>query len=187
MADLTISLDAEMRGAALVLRYTVRNGLSQDVYLLNRVHSASPPMMTPDLAYVELDAAERLVRVYKGIPSQPPGLSSGPPVPAAPYVTPVRAGAAFSEIVHIPAPVRIYRAYGRTPPRLLPPEETITTFRGVSFDLGWYARAPGVTESPSTALGQPVILPTGYKTIPPIHVMRGPVVELAVPVILPPR
>ena len=186
MSDLAIGLRAELRDGRLVLRYSVRNDLGRDVYLENRLYTSSPRLLSPDIAYVELDVPDRLVRVYKGTPSQPPGRMSGPPVLISPYVTPVRAGTVYSETIRIPAPVRIFRAYGASPPVLMPPEERINAFRGVSLDLAWYAREPGVIETAGVRFDQPVILPSGYKTIPALHVVRSPVVELSVPVILPP-
>lgn len=186
MADLTLVLQAEVRADQLVLRYTVRNGLAQDAYLLNRLYTSSPPRMSPDIAYVELEAASRVVRVFKGLAPIPSGPTSGPTAPVAPYVTPVRAGATFSEFVRIASPVRVYREYGRSPRPLLPPEEHITQFLGVSFALGWYARAPGVTEVPDTAFDQPVVLPAGFRGMPDIRTIRSEVVPLGIPVILPP-
>lgn len=192
MADLTVVLQAEMQRDQLVMRYTVRNGLGQDVYVLNRLFTSVPPRMSPDIAYVELDGANQVVRVFKGLAPMPSAGSSepnaprrsGPTEPVAPYVTPVRAGATYSEIVRQEAPVRVYREYGHSPPRLMPPEERIAQFRGVSFALGWYARAPGVTEAPVEAFGQKLILPAGFRGMPEIHTTRSNVVEMSIPVIV---
>ena len=186
MAELTLALQAEVQRDQLVLRYAVHNGLAQDVYLLNRLFTSLPPRLSPDIAYVELEAASGLVRVFKGLAPIPGTPTSGPTAPVAPYVTPVRAGASYSEIVRLEAPVRVYREYGRSPPRLFPPEEKTATFRGVSFALGWYARTEGVTERSMEAFGQKMLLPTGFRVMPEIHTAHSAVVEVSIPVVLPP-
>ena len=193
MAELTLGLQAEIQHDQLVLRYVARNGFAHDIYLLNRLFTMSPPRMSPDIAYVELEAATGMVRVFKGLASIPGGPSapgaprtSGPVAPVAPYVTPVRAGAAYSEVVRLETPVRVYREYGRSPPRHMPPEEHVTNFRGVSFAVGWYARTEGVTEAPTEAFGQKLILPAGFRTMPDIRTTASPVVALSIPVVLPP-
>src|SRR5262245_19890596 len=115
MDDLTLSVRAGIADGRLHVQYTVANHRSRDAYLLNRLFTTSgEPRMSPDIAYVELDEAERIARIFKGMFPLPPGMS-GPPVPIAPYVSPVRAGASFTETIKLVLPLRIYREYGRSP------------------------------------------------------------------------
>jgi hypothetical protein len=162
MADLVMTMTTAVVGGALALTYTVRNEASQDAYLLNRLYTDSPSAMTADVAWVELDAAGQTARVTKGIPDLPVGISSGPTVPMAPYVTPLRAGASFTETIRLPLPLRISRAYGRSPlPK--PGQDKLAVFHRMNFNLQYYWREPGMTETPTTAFGQPVVLPGGFR------------------------
>lgn len=185
MAALELALRAVVQNDVLACSYVVRNDGDRDVYLLNRLFTSSPPLMSPDIAYVELDLASRVIEVSKGLAELPPGIS-GPPVPVAPYVSPVRAGGTFGETVHIALPVRTRREYGRSPQPRPPGDEKIEEFSGVSFSVQWYPRAPGVTEVHNSAFGQQVIMPTGYRSMPPIEWLRSDVVALRIPVVLPP-
>lgn len=183
MDDLVLTLRATIAAGTLLLNYTVQNRTEHDAYLLNRLFSDSPPALSADIAYVELDPSTETASVRKGIPDLPPGMS-GPPVPVAPYVTPVRAGASFSETVRLALPLRIARAYGRSPqPR--PGHETIAAFHGVTFNLQYYWREPGVSEKADTAFGQPVVVPYGFRTAPRFGLLRAHVAPIDIPVVIP--
>jgi hypothetical protein len=184
VSSLILSLQAEISAGALLLRYGVQNRGARDVYLLNRLFSSSPRRMSPDIAYVEVDPQTQLVHVFKGIPQIPPG-ASGPPVPMAPYVTPVRAGADFAETVRIALPVRVYRAYGRSPRPGPPNSERIAEYRGVDFKLAWYERGDGVVEVEDMAFDQHVIVPARFRTPPTVELSTTNVVPLAIPVVVP--
>jgi hypothetical protein len=184
VSDLTLSLQAEISAGALVLRYGVQNRGARDVYLLNRLFSSSPRRMSPDIAYVEVDQQTQLVHVFKGIPQIPPG-ASGPPVPMAPYVTPVRVGTDFAETVRIALPVRVYRAYGRSPRPGPPNSERIAEYRGIDFKIGWYERADGVVEVEDMAFDQRVIIPARFPAAPTMQLSTTDIVPLAIPVVVP--
>ncbi len=152
MADLQLHFRIQREADTLVLQYGVENPSQRDVYLLNRVHDQSL-QTSPEMIYIELDRANRIVVAYKNIPEIP----SGPPptMPVAPYVTPVRAGARFAETVRIPLPVREFRAYTAVPEDGRP-----KTYAGLSFTLGYYWSVPGMQESTQQIVpGVEVIIP----------------------------
>lgn|GEM_PF-3227147 len=150
--DLHMSLSAEIVDGVLLMQYTVVNSSNRDVYLLNRVYDSSM-QPKPDLIYIELLAGERTVHAYKDIPPIPEGFA--PAMPHCPYVTPVRAHQRYAETVHIPAPVREFRAYFEQPSRLVE-----ATYPLLSFSLGYYWSVPGMKE-PTERLnsGVEVLLP----------------------------
>jgi len=138
MPELRVLTKLEQVGGLLVLSYGVDNQTNRDVYLLNRVHDQSL-RTSPDLVYVEFNREQRLVSAYKKIPAIPPGLS--PTMPAAPYVTPLRAGKRFMESIRIELPVREFSAYAPAP------EKTRAAhYRGLIFTLGYYWSVPGMKE-----------------------------------------
>jgi hypothetical protein len=184
MRQLVLQVAAEIRERQLVVHYAVQNNGERDVYLLNRLHRASPPEMSPDIAYVELDPNNGLVEVSKRIPDAPATGGSGPPVPVAPYVTPVRVGETFDEAIHLALPVRIYREYGRSPiPD--PDRDRVIEYQGVRLVLGYYWRDPGVTETEGVALGQAVIIPGNFPHFPELLQIATQVVPLVIPVVEP--
>ncbi len=185
MADLDLSVRAGIVNGRLDVQYTVANQRSRDAYLLNRLFTTSgEPRMSPDIVYVELDEATSTARLFKGLFPLPPGMS-GPPVPIAPYVTPVRAGSLFSEMMHLALPLRVYREYGRSPPPRPPREEHTATFRGITFAVSWYWRDPGVVEVEQTVYSQLVVVPSRFTTMPTIQTLDSGIVPIAVPVVLP--
>jgi hypothetical protein len=167
----------DVHDGKLVIQYTVRNRGHRDAYLLNRLHRASPPEMSSDIAYVELDRSQGVIEVSKRIADAPATGGSGPPVPVAPYVTPVRAGQTFDETIRLALPVRIYREYGRSPAPD-PQRERVSEYRGVRLVLGYYWRDPGVTETSGIVLEQPVLIPGSFPRYPE---MRWPAIPCAAP------
>jgi len=184
MSQLALRVAAYVQEEQLVIRYAVHNNGVHDAYLLNRLHRASPPEMSPDIAYVELDANNGVVEVAKRIADTPITSGSGPPVPVAPYVTPVRVDETFSETIQLALPVRIYREYGRSP-MPDPDHERVVEYQGVRLTLGYYWRDPGVTETPGVALGEAVIIPGGFPRFPELLQIVSPVVPVRVPVVEP--
>lgn len=182
MAEPTLVLEAVLEPQALALRYTVRNPLPNDIYLMNRIPDGQPQTLAPDHAWVELLPESALVQVYKGAPGFPAGFS-GPPVPVSPQVTPVRSGATFVEVMRLKLPVRIHRAYGRSPEPAR--DDRLETYQGVLLQLQWYAREPGVREMEQQYYGTTVLIPTGFPRIPPVHLLQSAPVPVAVPVAVP--
>jgi hypothetical protein len=184
MSQLALRVVADVQEEHLVIRYAVHNNGVHDAYLLNRLHRASPPEMSPDIAYVELDSQNGVVEVSKRIGDTPITAGSGPPVPFAPYVTPVRVNETYSETIKLALPVRIYREYGRSPAPD-PDRDRVVEYQGVRFALGYYWRDPGVTETPSVALGEAVIIPGNFPRYPELLLIASPVVAVRVPVVEP--
>jgi hypothetical protein len=142
----------EVTAKVLLLHYAVENRGSRDAYLLNRVHDQSL-QTSPDLVYIELAHEQRVVRAYKNIPPIPPGMS--PTMPAAPYVTPVRAGQSFRETVRMAVPVREYSAYAA-----VPEHGRTVQYAGLAFVLGFYWSVPGMKEHTQEIVpGVEVIIP----------------------------
>lgn len=183
MNDLELRVAVTVNDGSLNLHYEVSNPRDQDAYLLNRLFRSSPaPEMSPDIAYVDFLTDRHLVRVKKGIFAFPPG-SSGPPVPIAPYVSPVRAGGRFTETIHLPLPLTAYSEYGlhlRNGPNV-----RIVEMSGIMLTLDWYWRDEGVSEKESSVFGQTVILPVGFKQMPAIHQLVSNAVAIRVPAAVP--
>jgi hypothetical protein len=185
MSQLAVEVGAEVRDGQLLIRYTVRNKDERDAYLLNRLPRGSPPKLSPDFAYVELDAKSRILVVSKRMASVPSTGTSGPTVPVAPYVTPVRAGGAFTETIRLAIPVRIYREYGRSPAPD-PHGDRAVEYQGLRLVLGYYWRDPGVTETPGEAAGgEPVILPGSFPRFPEMLEFASELVPVRVTVFEP--
>jgi hypothetical protein len=138
MADLQLLAHLERAGDALLLHYSVENNAARDAYLLNRVHDQSL-QTTSDFVYIDFDRERRLVSAYKKVPAIPAGMA--PTMPAAPYVTPLRAGQRFSETLRIALPVHEYSAYAPLPENGQP-----ASYRGLRFTLGYYWSLPGMKE-----------------------------------------
>ena len=153
MADMRLVAGVKREADALLLEYRVTNQAPRDAYLLNRVHDQAM-RTSPDLIYLELDRSRRLVNAYKKIPVIPQGMR--PTVPAAPYVTPLRAGTTLTETVRIPLPVREFTAYGR-----IPENGRLMSYRGLWFTLGFYWSVPGMRERQQQIIpGVEVVVPT---------------------------
>jgi hypothetical protein len=138
VTELLLQTRLELTPDALLLRYSVENRAARDAYLLNRVHDQSLAT-NPDLIYIELDRERRVVRTYKKVPNIPKGMS--PTMPAAPYITPLRAGQSFDETVRIALPVREYSAYAPAPER-----GRTVVYAALTFALGYYWSVPGMKE-----------------------------------------
>jgi hypothetical protein len=162
MGELVMTITTAVVGGVLALTYTVRNDTKHDAYLLNRLYTDSPPAMTADIAWVELDFEGQTANVTKGMPDLPAGSASGPPVPMSPYVTPLRAGASFTETIKLPLPLHIVRAFGRSP-QSTQAQGTLVPVHRLNLSVQYYWREPGMTETASKAFGQPVILPGGFR------------------------
>ena len=153
MSELRLQTRLEHAGNSIVVHYRVENNTPRDAYLLNRVSDAS--MRTrPDLIYIDLDHASRIVHTFKKIPDIPRGINVS--MPTAPYVTPLRAGQTFEESVHIPLPIREFRAY--TP---IPQNGREVVYLGLTFTLGYYWTVPGMKEQTQQIIpGVDVTVPT---------------------------
>jgi hypothetical protein len=143
----------EPAGKVLVLHYGVENQTMRDAYLLNRVHDHSL-RTNPDFVYIELDRARRIVRTCKDVPAIPAGMN--PTMPAAPYVTPLRAGQNFTETIQIALPVREFSAYVS-----VPENGRTEQYGGLTFTLGYYWSLPGMKEHAQEIVpGVEVLIPT---------------------------
>jgi hypothetical protein len=174
---MTINLraSAKIESGALVIDYEVSNDGDVDIYLLNRLFDAVEGKLSPDIAYVALDNSAHIVEVRKVLADIP---TPNPTSPVAPYVTPVRAHGHFSEVIHLRLPVRRYQQYESNRAEGGAPGE----YEGVRLTLAYYARQPGVIEERTTAFGQPVILPKGFKGFPAIARFSSAVMQLPIPV-----
>jgi hypothetical protein len=176
---LRLAIQCEIRANTLLVHYGVQNQANLDVYLLNRLHDLGYKI-SPDLAYVELDRQKRLVYIYKKVPDIPPGVS--PTMPISPFVTPLRAGARFDEIVHISLPIHECHAYPKIDPHQQQGRSAV--YHGLYFALQYYWSVPGMKERNDVVNGVPVIIPVsppGTKLNPGI--LSSSVVSLDVPVI----
>ena len=176
-STLRFDVKAELRSGRLVITYSVQNAGPSAVYLLNRVPDISM-QTSPDLIYVERRKDQKLVFAYKNIPAIPPGVS--PPMPISPYVTVVRAGAHFEEIVNLATPVREFDAY-------LPPPITgqVVNYAGVQLEVGYYSEVPGLQESEIQVVPGVKALVT---RLPPgkaldFRKLTSPIIPLVVPVL----
>lgn len=181
MSDLSLTAAARISSGILELRYELRNGARQDVYLLNRLFVSVQELMSPDVIYIDPKPDAKIVELGKylaDLPGQP-----NPSVPVAPFVTPVRAGESFVEIVRMALPLRRYMEYEEKPA----PADTdrIETYDGLDMRLGLYWREPGVYEDVTSAFGQEVIIPKGYKGFPRFETLHSGIVRLPIPVSVP--
>jgi hypothetical protein len=177
MEELRMQTRLERVNDFLALHYEVESHSTRDAYLLNRINDLSL-QTTPDLIYIELDHGRRLVRAYKKIPDIPPGMS--PTMPIAPYVTPLRAGQKFNEVVRIRLPVREYLAY-----TAVPTEGRTVAYAGLTFTLGYYWSVPGMKERVQQIVpGVEVLIPTPP---PAVHIefadLSSHVMQLEFPVV----
>lgn len=177
MSPISFVVGAHVVGDSLMIRYTVHNGGPVDIYLLNRLHRSNPPEISPDLAYVELDTEHRCIVVSKRLASIPTTGASGPTVPVAPYVTPVRAGESYEETFHLTLPVHAYREYG-----LSPNAARLERYRSLRLIVAYYERAPGMTESQDIAYGEPVVVPGNFPSYPRFLELSDEVSDLDVEV-----
>lgn len=138
MTDLRLTAKADVEHDQLLLTYSVENTSDRDAYLLNRVYDNSL-LPRPELAYVELQHAERTLRVYKDVPPIPDGFR--PVMPHFPYVTPLRAKQTLTETLPIPLPVREFRAYVKRAT-----DFTEARYERLTFAIGYYWSAPGMQE-----------------------------------------
>jgi hypothetical protein len=162
----------------LVLRYRVNNSGPVDAYLLNRLFRTSPEWsLSPDVVYVELDHDAQTVWLSKRLADLPEGVNITAPV--APFVTPVRAGASFTEDVRVPLPVAEYWEY---PPPNLGEATRERTYRAVYFTLGYYWRPDGTREETRDIHGTAVVMP---HTPPGVRLQFGRLESKTVPLALP--
>lgn len=157
MADeLVLETRFEVTPNSLNLTYKVENRGNLDAYLLNRLYRPGPPMdLSPDLVYTRLERNLKAVVLEKKIANIPGDRNVAAPV--APFVTPVRSGASFSETIRVPIPVNEYREYSllghpKNPPRLV-------EYQRASFTLGFYWSAPGVVDQTQNYDGVTVVIP----------------------------
>jgi hypothetical protein len=137
----------------LLLRYRVNNNGPVDAYLLNRLYRTTPEWsMSPDIVYVEFERRTETIWFSKRLADVPPNVTA----PVAPYVTPVRAGASFTEDVRVPLPVGEYQEYG---PREPAAETRERTYHAAYFTLGYYWRPEGTREEARDVQGTPVVMP----------------------------
>lgn len=182
--SLEFRVEALPRQGILHIRYAVRNDAARDVYLLNRLYRLSPPAFSADIAYVQLERAERLVLVSKKVAEVPPNMQ--PTSLVSPYVTPVRAGATFTETFRVPMPLRVTLEYGQSPPPQPPDRERITEYRGMRLAIEYFWRHEGMTETTAVRQDQEVTLPGGYRRPLDRGFLVSPVVPVPLPVIEPP-
>lgn len=184
-AGLEMHVRFEVAGQQLALDYEVRNGAARDVYLLNRLYRSTPAwQMGPDVVYIELVPGTKTVRLFKKLADLPKGVNVTSPV--APFVTPLRAGGTFHEIVRIPLPVREYLEYSMRSPQ--PAGETPTAvFQNVTFTLGYYWKVEGTREETRPIRGTEVVMPIGKRDKrPEFGLLESGPVHLELPVALPP-
>jgi hypothetical protein len=174
--SLQLAANFALSGHDLVLDYQVVNHDRRDVYLLNRLSRSG--RISPDVIYVHLDEATETILLSKKVADLPDGLS--PTSPVAPFVSPVRAGAKFSEQVRVPVPVHCYHQYLSTDES----RGEMKRFRYVRFKLGYYWRPPGATERTQSIGGVAVILPI-FAGRPEFGELETKRIAIEVPVIVP--
>jgi hypothetical protein len=183
---LTLTTSFALEGQELVLRYEVHNGDDRDVYLLNRIPGMPPERnLSTNNIYIGVDRASRTVKLYKRIPGYR-GKGTGPTSLVSPYVTPVRAGTTFREEVRLPLPLLPWEEYGQG---VYGPNGTIRgkqkAYHQITFELGFFWRAPDTTETPKEAYGEQVILPYSPSHYPQFGELRSQAVSLELPVMEP--
>lgn len=185
MADaLELSATFSFADDHLLLRYRVNNNGPVDVYLLNRLYRTTPEWdMSPDVVYIELDRRTQTVWFSKRLADLPAGVNVTAPV--APFVTPLRAGASFTEDVRVPLPVEEYRQYGLREPGIGPGTRE-RTYQAAWFTIGYYVRPDGTNEETRNVQGTDVVMP---RTPPGVRLQFGrldsKVWQLAIPVLEP--
>ena len=157
MDDLTFEVRAAVKDQQLVAGYRVTNHSRRDAYLLNRLYRSTPVWsVSSDIAFVEFDRASSLVQVSKRIPTLPPGMTANHPY--KPFVTPVRSGQSFSEVIRLPIPLTEFKQFGNTPPvDDRAPEEIM--LRGLTLQIQYFWRPDGMEEVMVPVQGNVELMP----------------------------
>jgi hypothetical protein len=165
----------------LLLTYQVRNDAKRDVYLVNRLHTLTPFVFSPDVIYVELDPITKTIRFYKDHPTSPEEES---PVVILSDNSPVRAGATFQEEVHIRLPVFRYTGYSSSRP---PANGWPATYGHVYFSVAYWWRPEGAREEllDPYRTGTPFLTPVDCWPVPKEEqgILESDRVNLEVPVL----
>ena len=183
MPDTTqFDADIQYKDNTLFIDYTVKNDADQDLYLVNRLFKTTPAWDAgPHIAYIKLDVDNRQIQVSKKIADIPSDKYVAAPV--VPFVTPVRAGEEFAEMIQIPGPVKEYIQYGSRP---IDENAMPTEFESVTFELGYYWRAEGTTEREQEVQGEPYIIPNFPPgVLPNFGVFKAGPVAVNIPVVMP--
>jgi hypothetical protein len=168
---------AELREGRLLVKYSVLNPGPLAIYLLNRVPDVAM-LTSPDLVYIQQRRDQKVLFLYKDIPPIPPGVS--PTMPVAPYVTAVRSGERFEEVVRIDTPVREFSAYLPAPVG-----GDAVVYAGLQLELGYYSEVPGMQEREMQIVpGVKALIPSPPpgKSIE-LRKLTSPLVRLNVPVL----
>jgi hypothetical protein len=168
---------AELREGHLLVTYSVLNPGPLAIYLLNRVPDVAM-LTSPDLVYIQQRRDQKVLFLYKDIPPIPPGVS--PTMPVAPYVTAVRSGERFEEVVRIDTPVREFSAYLPSPVG-----GDAVVYAGLQLELGYYSEVPGMQEREMQIVpGVKALIPSPPpgKSIE-LRKLTSPLVRLNVPVL----
>lgn len=157
MPDFSFVVKATADQKTLTVGYRLVNNSGRDAYLLNRLYRSTPEwLMSPDVVFVDFDRSAGVAHLSKRIPPTPPGVNVT--MPYTPFVSPIRANATFSEVIHLPLPLHEYKQFGNKP---APPgkEPEIVRFAHVMLQVQYYWRPPGTTEETKDVQGTEVIVP----------------------------
>jgi hypothetical protein len=182
MSDaLSLQATFTLRDKELLLTYQVRNDAKRDVYLVNRLHTHTPFVFSPDIIYVELDPITKTIQLYKNHPTSPEDES---PIVIMSDNSPVRAGGTFQEEVHIQLPVFRYTGYSSSRP---PENGSPATYRRVYFSVAYWWRPEGAREEMIDVYrtGTPFLTPVDCWPVPKEErgILESDRVDLRVPVL----
>jgi hypothetical protein len=132
----------------VVIRYSVRNGSSEDIGLFNRITNVRADGTledSPDIAYVELDGERLLVRKL-ALPL-PQNVRMAAYVP--PYASKLAAGEVFTEEIELALPVRVMQPFKRValPGQVVADKPAVAT--SVRFEIGYFPISAGLQLVPS--------------------------------------
>lgn len=114
----------------LILDYQIANGLSEEIYLVNRlfIWTGDGMLVDPDLIYTQLLGSR--LRLSKAFVDVPDGLDEEPA--DAPFLTEVAPYAYFEERIEVPLPLEPFHPY-----HLLDWQDRVHQFAEVELALGW--------------------------------------------------
>jgi hypothetical protein len=120
----------EIRDDKLLIYYRVDNGLSEPIYLINRVFrwTSSGFSIDPNLVYTEIIGDRlQLTKAYINVPED-----IDVEAPEVPFLTEIAASDRFEENISQPLPLEPYHPYAQ-----VKPSEVVRTFEQVQLVVGW--------------------------------------------------
>jgi hypothetical protein len=168
-----IDSQADVQDEMLSISYRVHNGLTQPIYLVNRVFKWSKTgfSVDPSIVYTQLSDGELwLTKANLEVPED-----FDVEAPDVPFLTKVEAGESFVESFSLPLPLEPYHAYGE-----VPRVDEASTFNQLKLVIGWL---PGeeVTTRTSTRPDGLTLTSAGYLEVEVVQRLLFSDLQVSIP------